>query len=88
MYILAGLLIIGLICNLLVGPVADKWHLTKEEAARLQAESDKDEAAIQHGSFGIGKGGLDVSAFLFWLFVGVPLAWGVYKTLESAIKIF
>jgi MFS family permease len=88
MYILAGLLIIGLICNLLVGPVADKWHLTKEEAARLQAESDKDEAAIQHGSFGIGKGGLDVSAFLFWLFVGVPLAWGVYKTLESAVKIF
>ena len=88
MYILSGLLVIGLICNFLVKPVADKWHLTKEEAARLQAESDKSEAAIQHGSFGIGKGGLDVSAVLFWLFVGIPLAWGVYKTLESAIKIF
>jgi len=88
MYILAGLLVIGLISNLLIGPVNDKWHLTKEEAARLQAESDKSEAAIQHGSFGIGKGGLDVSAFLFWLFVSVPLAWGVYRTLESAVKIF
>ncbi len=88
MYILSGLLVIGLICNFLIKPVADKWHLTKEEAARLQAESDKSEAAIQHGSFGIGKGGLDVSAALFWLFVGIPLAWGVYKTLESAVKIF
>ena len=88
MYILAGLLVIGLICNALVRPVDDKWHLSKEEAARLQAESDRSEAAIQHGSFGIGKGGLDLSAGLFWLFVGIPLAWGVYKTLESAIKIF
>jgi MFS family permease len=88
MYILAGLLIIGLICNALIKPVDDKWHLTKEEAARLQAESDKSEAAIQHGSFGIGKGGLDASAALFWLFVGIPLAWGVYKTLQGAIQIF
>jgi len=29
------------------------------------------------GSFGIGKGGLDATAVLFWAFVGVPLAWGV-----------
>jgi MFS family permease len=88
MYILAGLLVLGLICNLLIRPVNPKWHLSHEEAARLQAESANREAAIQHGSFGIGKGGLDVSAALFWLFVGIPLAWGVYKTLESAIKIF
>jgi MFS family permease len=88
MYILAGLLVVGLICNLLIRPVNPKWHLSHEEAARLHAESANREAAIQHGSFGIGKGGLDVSAALFWLFVGIPLAWGVYKTLESAIKIF
>ena len=23
-----------------------------------------------------------------WLVVSIPLAWGVYKTLESAVKIF
>jgi len=88
MYILSGLLVIGLLCNLLVRPVADKWHLTKEEAARLQAEHVKSEAAIQHGSFGIGKGGLDTKAALFWAFVSVPLLWGVWMTLQSAIKIF
>jgi len=88
MYILVGLLVIGLICNLLVRPVADKWHLTKEEAARLQAESAENEAAVQHGSYGIGTGGLDVSAALFWAFVSIPLLWGVWMTLQSAVKIF
>jgi MFS family permease len=88
MYILAGLLVIGLICNLLVRPVADKWHLSKEEAARLQAASARSEAAIQHGSFGIGTGGLDAGAGLFWAFVSIPLLWGVWMTLQSAVKIF
>jgi hypothetical protein len=36
---------------------------------------------------GIGFGGLDAKAALFWAFVGIPLAWGVWKTLESAVKI-
>ncbi|MGC2086168.1 MAG: OFA family MFS transporter [Bradyrhizobium sp.] len=88
MYILVGLLVIGLICNLLVRPVADKWHLSKEEAMRLRAESAENEAAVQHGSFGIGTGGLDLSAGLFWIFVGIPLLWGVWMTLQSALKIF
>ena len=59
-----------------------------EEVARLQAASAKSEAAIVHGSFGIGKGAIDTKAVLYWAVVGVPLAWGVLKTLESAIKIF
>jgi MFS family permease len=88
MYILVGLLVIGLICNFLVRPVADKWHLTKEEAARLQAESAENEAAVQHGSFGIGRGGLDLSSGLFWAFVSIPLLWGVWMTLQSAVKMF
>jgi MFS family permease len=88
MYILCAMLVGGLICNYLIKPVNPKWHMSEAEVARLQAASAKSEAAIQHGSFGIGKGGLDVRAALFWLFVGIPLAWGVWKTLESAAKIF
>jgi MFS family permease len=88
MYILCAMLVAGLICNYLIKPVDDKWHMSTDEVARLQAASAKNEASIQHGSFGIGKGGLDARAALFWAFVGIPLAWGVWKTLESAIKIF
>src|SRR6202166_2390099 len=88
MYILCAMRIAGLICNYLIKPVDPKWNMSPEEVAKLQAASAKSEAAIQHGSFGIGKGGLDVSAVLFWAFVGIPLAWGVWKTLEGAVKIF
>jgi MFS family permease len=88
MYILCAMLIAGLICNYMIKPVDAKWNMSHEEVARLQAASAKSEASIQHGSFGIGKGGLDANAALFWAFVGVPLAWGVWKTLESAVKIF
>jgi MFS family permease len=88
MYILCAMLVGGLICNYLIKPVDHKWHMSTDEVARLQAASAKSEAAIQHGSFGIGKGGLDARAALFWAFVGVPLAWGVWKTLESVVKIF
>jgi hypothetical protein len=83
MYILCAMLIAGIICNYLVKPVDPKWNMSAEEVAKLQAAS----AAGVHGSFGIGRGGLDARAALFWAFVGIPLAWGVWKTLESAIKI-
>ncbi len=88
MYILCSMLIAGLICNYLIKPVDPKWNMSADEVARLQAASAKNEAAMQRGSFGIGRGGLDAKAALFWAFVGVPLAWGVYKTLESVVKIF
>src|SRR5665647_444826 len=86
LYILAGMLVIGVICNYLIKPVDHKWHMSPEEVARLQAASTQ--TATQGGSYGIGFGGLDAKAALFWAFVGIPLAWGVWKTLESAIKIF
>jgi MFS family permease len=88
MYILCAMLVAGLICNYLIKPVDPKWNMSAEEVAKLQAASVKSASGVQSGSFGIGKGGLDAKAALFWAFVGVPLAWGVWKTLESAVKIF
>jgi hypothetical protein len=87
MYILCAMLVAGLICNYLVKPVDPKWYMSEAEVAKLQAATATAGVA-QSGSFGIGKGGLDARAALFWAFVGVPLAWGVYKTLLSAAKIF
>ena len=85
MYILCAMLIAGLICNYLIKPVSPKWHMKDEEVARLQASNAG--ASLSTGSHGIGFGGLDAKAALFWAFVGLPLAWGVWKTLESAVKI-
>jgi len=88
MYVLCAMLAAGLVCNFLIKPVNPKWNMSEAEVAKLQQASAKSESAIQHGSFGIGRGGLDLRAAAFWLFVGVPLGWGVWKTIESAVKIF
>jgi MFS family permease len=88
MYILCAMLVAGIICNYLVKPVNPKWNMSPEEVAKLQAASAKGTGGVQTGSFGIGKGGFDLRAALFWAFVGIPLGWGVWKTLESAMKIF
>jgi MFS family permease len=84
MYILCAMLIAGLICNYLIKPVDPKWHMSAEEVAKLQ---DSKDSTVASGSFGIGFGGLDVKAALFWAFVCIPLAWGVWITLQSAAKI-
>jgi MFS family permease len=86
MYILCGMLVIGLICNLLVKPVNPKWYMSQDEVNKLQAATAG--AAVSSGSFGIGKGGLDAKAALFWAFVGIPLAWGVWITLKSVATLF
>ena len=86
-YILAGMLVVGFICNALVRPVAAKWFMKDEEVAALQAKA----SALPSGpvgSHGIGLGGFDGKAALAWLAVGVPIGWGVWITLQSALKIF
>jgi hypothetical protein len=87
MYILCAMLIAGLICNYLIKPVDAKWHMSVEEVGKLQATANGN-ASGPSGSFGIGKGGLDIKSALFWAFVCIPLAWGVWKTLESVANIF
>jgi hypothetical protein len=82
------MLFIGLICNLLVRPVNPKWYMSTEEVARLQGANARTAGAAQMGSFGVGKGGVSVAVLIFWAFVGVPLAWGVWSTLQNAMRIY
>lgn len=35
-----------------------------------------------------GGAGMTVKLVLFWAFVGIPLLWGVSKTIANAAKIF
>jgi MFS family permease len=89
-YVLAGLLVVGFIANLLVRPVNPKWHMSEADVA---AEQAKVKAAPSNGSApasdaNLGTGGLDAKAALFWLFVGIPLAWGIWNTVEKALVLF
>jgi MFS family permease len=87
-YILAGMLVVGFIANLLVSPVNAKWHMTDAEVAAELAKLHEATKPVTSGSFGIGKGGLDAKAAVFWTLVGVPLAWGIYITVVKALGLF
>jgi len=90
MYILTGMLVVGLICNLMVRPLADKWFMTDSELAEeKRLAHEKASAATLQRS---GAGGADSVSSVWvaaaWLAVGLPLAWGVYRTLQSVAKFF
>jgi len=90
MYILVGMLVVGLICNLLVRPLDNKWFMTDEELAVEKKLAHERVAASE--MVRVAGGGSDavspaVVAFA-WAAVGIPLAWGVYRTLLSVAKFF
>jgi MFS family permease len=93
MYVLAGLLVGGFVCNLLVRPVKAKWFMTEEELAgerklaREKAQADW-AADASAASSAVSAPSSPVVVALFWLFVGIPLAWGVYVTLQKAFVLF
>ena len=88
MYVLAGFLVVGFICNALVRPVDPKWSMSQQEIDALQANAAASRAVVPGGDFGIGRGGLDLKTALAWAAVGLPLAWGAWITLSNAAKIF
>jgi MFS family permease len=89
MYILVGMLVVGLLCNLMVRPVDPKHFMTDAELAEEKRLAHEKAAASEVGS-GSGGGGQTSLAIvlLAWLGVGIPLAWGVYRTALSVAKFF
>jgi MFS family permease len=89
MYILVGMLVIGLICNLMIRPLADKWFMTDAQLAeerRLAHErASASELAAASGSSGPTA---PMVVWLAWVAVGIPLAWGVWRTLQNVGKFF
>lgn len=90
MYILVGMLAIGLICNLLVRPVAARHFMTPDELAeekRLAHDVTPAATSPVDGDRPV-KGTPVALVVAAWAAVGIPLAWGVIRTLMSAAKLF
>ena len=88
LYILAGLLVLGFLCNLLVRPVADKYFMTDAELAAEQAlghDKGADSTTSLEWKAAPGTKPLAIAA---WLVVGIPLAWGVWVTLQKTAVLF
>jgi len=83
LYLLAGLLVIGLIANVLVRPVAHKWFMSDADVAALQVKGGS--VAIASSS---GGGGVSLATVVAWAVVGLPILWGVWITLDKVWVLF
>lgn len=88
MYVLAGLLGLGFICNLLIKPVPAKYYMTAAQLDALDKPADgslRDAPGAGSGAAASTPGALVYAA---WLPVAIPLLWGVWVTLQKAALIF
>jgi MFS family permease len=91
MYILVGMLVVGLICNLLVKPLDAKWFMNDKELAeekRLAHEKAIASEVVRSGDAQATDAVSPMVVVLAWVAVGLPLTWGVYRTLQSVAKFF
>jgi len=84
MYILASFLLLGLVCNALVRPVDPKHFMSEAELAALRPATSGAIAVDPHG----GRGSSPLMAGAAWVAAGVPLAWGMWVTLQKAFQLF
>jgi MFS family permease len=87
MYVLAAMLLGGLLCNLLIRPVADRHFMSELELAaeRAMAHETSPSADGAHASY---AGQNRAMVAVAWVAVGIPLAWGVWSTLVKAFALF
>jgi len=86
LYIMAGLLFVGLVCNFFIKPVNPKHHMTDEELAGERALQREDRIAGNVDT--AARGGFGVGAVLAWLAVGIPFCIGLWIAIGKAAALF
>src|SRR5690606_22827992 len=88
MYILAALLLVGLVCNLLVRPVADKHYMSDAEVELESRAADEKSASAVAANGSRHKRQHPVLITITWIAVGIPVLYGVWSTLQKAWVLF
>ena len=96
MYVLAAMLLGGLICNLLVRPVKEHHFMTEEQLAAERAQAHEQtkahEQTIAQQPIGIPSSTTAATSpvllVVAWTAVAIPLAWGVWITLSKSLALF
>jgi MFS family permease len=87
-YVLAGLLVLGLIANLLVRPVADRWFMSDQELAAEKQLAHERSLANSQGFVASEAKSSRLIAVLAWAAVGIPMAYGIAVTLQKSAALF
>jgi hypothetical protein len=89
MYILAGLLVLGFACNWLVKSVAEQHYMDDDELKEEKRLADDTHEHFVKDVEAIAEEASHSLKVLFaWLAVGIPMAWGIWMTVQKAIVLF
>jgi MFS family permease len=89
MYILAGLLVLGFICNWAVRSVAEQHYMTEEQlAAEKKLADDTHQHFVDDVEVLAKEASHSSTVLLAWLAIWIPLGWGVWMTLQKAVVLF
>ena len=86
LYIMAGLLFIGLLCNAMVQPVKEEHHMSDEELAREHSLQHQPMTGVNAAS--AARGPFGGAGLLAWLAVGIPFLIGLYIAIEKGAALF
>lgn len=81
---MVGLLVVGFVANLLVRPVAEKFH--EPEGVKEEPTADAGESAPAGED--TTSSGVTPLLVIAWTVVGLPLAYGVIETVRTAANLF
>ena len=87
MYILAAMLLGGLVCNLLIRPVADRHFMTAEALTRERGRAHE-HAPATAGTASMPTSARPVLLVAVWTAITLPLAWGVWITVSKSLALF
>ncbi|MEJ1962427.1 MAG: OFA family MFS transporter [Gammaproteobacteria bacterium] len=85
MYVLAGLLVVGFVCNWLVRPVPEKLYMKEADTV---ASSVLPGARAAAGIVDEAPAVNPMVVVLAWAAVWIPIGWGVWVTLSKALVLF
>lgn len=92
MYIMAGLLMIGFVCNTLVKQLPGKYFLKLDDSLKNKddgvSKRNKESGDTLSVNQTIVNSANPIRLILAWLFVGIPLLWGITQTFIKSLSLF
>ena len=95
MHVLAGMLLVGLLCNFFVRPVNERHYMSDAQLAAERATSRERQAAANaatmaasHADSPAPLDGSLLAVTVAWSAIALPLGWGVWITLTKALTLF
>jgi hypothetical protein len=87
MYVLAAMLLGGLICNLLIRPVREHHYMSEQQLAAERGRAHE-QAGVADPASAPAASRHRILLVCAWAAISAPLAWGIWITISKSLVLF